>query len=43
MKEKIELIDFPGLDSINNIFNSNVLSPVLKFSDGFIDERKFNK
>ena len=36
LKEKIELIDFPGLDTTNNIFNSNVLGPLLKFSDGFI-------
>ena len=42
LKEKIELIDFPGLDSINNIFNSNVLSPLLKCTDGFIFVNKGN-
>ena len=42
IKEKIELIDFPGLDSANNIFNSNVLGPLLKFSDGFIFVNKGN-
>ena len=42
IKEKIELIDFPGLDSKNNIFNSNVLGPLLKFSDGFIFVNKGN-
>ena len=42
IKEKIELIDFPGLDSTNNIFNSNVLGPLLKFSDGFIFVNKGN-
>jgi len=42
IKKKIELIDFPGLDSTNNIFNSNVLSPLLKFSDGFIFVNKGN-
>ena len=42
IKNKIELIDFPGLDSTNNIFNSNVLGPLLKFSDGFIFVNKGN-
>ena len=42
IKDKIELIDFPGLDSTNNIFNSNVLGPLLKFSDGFIFVNKGN-
>ena len=42
IKEKIELIDFPGLDSTNNIFNSNVLGRLLKFSDGFIFVNKGN-
>ena len=35
-KERIELIDFPGLDSANNIFESQVLEHLIKFSDGFI-------
>ena len=36
MKENIELIDFPGLDSINNSFRMHVLEPLLEFSNGFI-------
>ncbi len=36
IKEKIVLIDFPGLDSINNIFSSNFLSTLLTFSDGVL-------
>ena len=41
-KEIIELIDFPGLDSTNNIFKSHVLEHLLKFSDGFIFVNKGN-
>ena len=35
-KELIELIDFPGLNSANNIFKSKVLEHLIKISDGFI-------
>ena len=41
-KEKIELLDFPGLDSNNNIFESEVLEHLLYFSDGFIFVNKGN-
>ena len=42
IKESIELIDFPGLDSINNIFISEVLKHLIQFSDGFILVNKGN-
>lgn len=42
IKEKVELIDFPGLDSINNFFRSEVLQHLLQFSDGFIFVNKGN-
>ena len=42
IKEAIELIDFPGLDSINNSFKSEVLQHLLQFSDGFIFVNKGN-
>ena len=42
IKEKVELIDFPGLDSINNIFKSEVLKHLIQFSDGFIFVNKGN-
>ena len=42
MKETIELIDFPGLDSINNLFSSEVLKHLIQFSDGFIFVNKGN-
>ena len=41
-KEKIELLDFPGLDSINNLFSSEVLKHLIQFSDGFIFVNKGN-
>ena len=42
VKEIIELIDFPGLDSANNIFKSRVLEHLIQFSDGFIFVNKGN-
>ena len=42
VKETIELIDFPGLDSANNIFKSRVLEHLIQFSDGFIFVNKGN-
>ena len=48
IKESIELIDFPGLDSTDatknkyNIFESEVLQHLLQFSDGFIFVNKGN-
>ena len=33
--EKLELIDFAGLDIKDN-FIENILSPLMRFSDGFI-------
>ena len=42
IKEAIELIDFPGLDSVNNYFSSEVLQHLLQFSDGFIFVNKGN-
>ena len=42
IKETIELIDFPGLDSTHNIFKSNVLEHLIQFSDGFIFVNKGN-
>ena len=35
LMEKLELIDFPGLD-INNVFLENIFSSLMRFSDGFI-------
>ena len=40
IKESIEIIDFPGLDSVKNIFYSEVLNHLLQFSDGFIFVKK---
>ena len=42
IKESIEIIDFPGLDSVKNIFYSEVLNHLLQFSDGFIFVNKGN-
>ena len=42
VKETIELIDFPGLDSANNIFKSRVLEHLIQFSDQFIFVNKGN-
>ena len=33
--EKLEFIDFPGLDIKDN-FIENIFSPLMRFSDGFI-------
>ena len=33
---KIELIDYPGLDIKDNLYQKEVFSPLMKFSDGFI-------
>ena len=35
-KNQIELIDFPGLNSENNLFDISVLKKLIKFSNGFI-------
>ena len=36
LKEKIELIDFPGLHTANNFYEQNIFGPLMKFTDGFI-------
>ena len=35
-KYQIELIDFPGLNSENNLLDKPILNPLIKFSNGFI-------
>ena len=35
-KKQIEFIDFPGLNSENNIFDKSILTPLIKFSNGFL-------
>ena len=35
-KNQIELIDFPGLNSENNIFDKEILNPLITFSNGFL-------
>lgn len=34
-KNQIELIDFPGLNSENNIFDTKIINPLIRFSNGF--------
>ena len=36
LKEKIELIDFPGLRTENNFYEEKIFNPLMKFTDGFI-------
>ena len=36
LKDRLELIDFPGLDVDNNFYQNEIFSPLMKFSDGFI-------
>ena len=36
LMEKIELIDYPGLDIKDEFYQKIVFSPLMKFSDGFI-------
>ena len=36
LMEKIELIDYPGLDIKDEIYEKEIFSPLMKFSDGFI-------
>ena len=36
LKEKLELIDFPGLDTSNNVYKEKIFAPLMRFSDGFI-------
>ena len=36
LEDKLELIDFPGLDVHNNFYNEKIFSPLMRFSDGFI-------
>ena len=35
-EDKLELIDFPGLDVKNNYYKEKIFSPLMRFSDGFI-------
>ena len=35
-KKEIELFDFPGLNSDNNLLDKAILNPLIKFSNGFI-------
>ena len=36
LKNKLELIDFPGLNVDNNFYHEKIFSPLMRFSDGFI-------
>jgi len=36
LKEKIELIDFPGLNTENNFYEEKIFGPLMKFTDGYI-------
>ena len=36
LEDKLELIDFPGLDVSNNFYKEKIFSPLMRFSDGFI-------
>ena len=36
LKDKLELIDFPGLNVDNNFYHEKIFSPLMRFSDGFI-------
>ena len=36
LEDKLELIDFPGLDVKNNYYEDNIFIPLMNFSDGFI-------
>ena len=36
LKERIELIDFPGLHTENNFYEQNIFGHLMKFTDGFI-------
>ena len=36
LKDKLELIDFPGLDVYDNYYDEKIFSPLMNFSDGFI-------
>ena len=35
-EEKLELIDFPGLDVKENFYEKEIFTPLMRFSDGFI-------
>ena len=35
-EDKLELIDFPGLDVKNNYYKEKIFTPLMRFSDGFI-------
>ena len=36
LKNKVELIDFPGLDTLKNFYEETIFAPLMNFSDGFI-------
>jgi len=36
LEERLELIDFPGLDVKNNFYKESIFTPLMRFSDGFI-------
>ena len=36
LEEKLELIDFPGLDVKDNFYKESIFTPLMRFSDGFI-------
>jgi len=36
LEDKLELIDFPGLDVKNNFYKESIFAPLMRFSDGFI-------
>lgn len=36
LEDKLELIDFPGLDVKNNYYQKEIFTPLMRFSDGFI-------
>ena len=36
LMEKIELIDFPGLNTENNFYEEKIFIPLMKFTDGYV-------
>ncbi len=42
IKERIEFIDFPGLNTVNKFFDKQIFDPLMEFIDGFIFINKNN-
>ena len=36
LKDRLELIDFPGLNVSNNFYKDEIFTPLMRFTDGFI-------